>query len=85
MSTEQDTRSIFHKLVDRYAKDIGERPAEMMHEDFDAGEGVIAFERLLNVLEEMDIQVDASSKEDLHTVASAIGCLEHPAGRGKYW
>lgn len=82
-SSEVDT--LFHKLVDKYAQVFNPDSIHLVHEEWEHGEQVLAFENLLDGLQEWDIEVNSETREQLRKIAEVLGMLDNPSGKGMYW
>lgn len=80
-----DTDKTFHKIVDQYPDILGKNPTQLMHEDRDHGEMTLAFEHLLDGLQEMDAEVNSETRQQLRRIAEALDMLDNPSGKGVYW
>jgi len=75
----------FSKILKQYEGLIGARIIEMMQEDWDNGEAVIAFETLLDNLAENDAEVSDTTKQELRDIAGVLGMHNDEHGKGIYW
>jgi hypothetical protein len=82
---QDDPTSTFYKIVTQYTPLLGERHAQMIQEDWAHGEAVIAFESLLDNLQELDAQVDDGTRLQLRSIAKALDMLDNERGKGIYW
>jgi hypothetical protein len=83
--SENPINATFYKLLKQYEDVIGARTAEMLHEDWDHGEAVTSFETLLDNLQEQEAEVDAETRQELRSIAEALGMLDDERGKGIYW
>lgn len=75
----------FSQLLDRYTSLLGERTVQMLREDWAHGEPTISFENLLTNLQEMDAKIDDTTRQQLRSVAEALGMLEDERGKGLFY
>jgi Ca2+-binding EF-hand superfamily protein len=80
-----DLRSSFVTLVTRFENELGERKAEMMVEDFDSGEPVMAFENFVRGLGRANPEIDPDTRTIIAEVATYLDCLDYEPGKGLFW
>ncbi len=73
----------FHRLVDQYPHIFTD--TKLIHELWQHGEATIAFRSLLDGLQEMDVEVDMNTRQQLEAIAGALDMLDDERGKGVYW
>lgn len=85
MREPKSTQDTFIGLVAKFTPPLMQDTADALVQGYAAGEQRIVFEALLDNLTELSISVDAQTRDELRSIAEALGCLDYESGKGRFW
>lgn len=76
-----DVSETFERFLVKNTGKLGASVVEEIQQSRSAGESGLAFEILVDVVYEMDVELDADSKSQLRSLAENLGRLDYVSGK----